>query len=120
KEVLVALNDEVKNGQVVARLDADAAEARLDTALAELEVARHGVEIAHRQVDRALHEADNAEALEVSAEADTKRAQVTAVDARQDRTRKRKLATTGDVAAAEAEHSDASYGAANAGVASAK
>src|SRR6185369_17300560 len=54
KEVLVALNDEVQPGQVVARLDPDAAAARLDTALAELEVARHGVEIARRQVERAL------------------------------------------------------------------
>ena len=94
--------------------------ARLDTALAELEVARHGVEIARRQVDRAQYEADNANALEVSAEADTKRAEVTAGDAGRDRTRKRKLATTGDVAPADAERSEASFGAANAGVASAK
>src|SRR5262249_39338352 len=47
-EVLVDVNEPVKAGQVLARLDSDSAQARLDTARADLEVARQGTEIARR------------------------------------------------------------------------
>jgi HlyD family secretion protein len=120
KEISAAVNDEVKAGQVLVRLDSDSAQARLDTALADLEVARRGVDIASRQLDRANRESANAEALEAGARADTQRAEVSAVDARRDLQRKRKLASSGDVAPADAEHTAAASGAADAGVASAK
>ena len=120
KEVLVDVNEEVKAGQVLARLDPDAAQARLETALADLEVARQGIEIARGQVDRALRDADNARALQVSAEADATHAELTATDARRDLKRKRKLGATGDVAPVDTEHSETVYDAASAGVASAR
>ena len=119
KEVLVDVDDVVDAGQVLARLDADSVQARLDTALADLEVARQGVEIARGQVDRALRDVDNAQALQASAEADARHAELTATDARRDLKRKRTLGATGDVAPADAEHSKTMYDAANAGVASA-
>lgn len=120
KEVLVDVNDEVKAGQALARLDPDSTQARLDTALADLEVARQGVEIARAQVDRALRDGDNAQDLQVGAEAEAKHAELTATDARSDLKRKRKLGATGDVAPVDTEHSETAYGAASAGVASAK
>jgi HlyD family secretion protein len=120
KEVLADVNEEVTAGQVLARLDPDSAQARLDIALADLEVARQGVEVARGQVDHALREADNAQALQISAEADAKHAELTAVDARRDLKRKRKLVTTGDVAPVDTEHSETAYDAASAGVASAQ
>jgi HlyD family secretion protein len=120
KELLVDVNDEVAAGQVLARLDPDSAQAKLDTASADLDVARQGVEIARGQVDRALRDADNARALQVSAEADAQHAELTATDARRDLKRKRQLGATGDVAPVDAERSETAYGAANAGVASAR
>jgi HlyD family secretion protein len=120
KEVLVDVNDEVSAGQVLARLDPDSVQAKLDTAQADLEVARQGVEIARGQVDRALRDADNARAMQVSAEADAQHAELNATDARRDLKRKRQLGATGDVAPADAERSETAYGAANAGVTSAR
>lgn len=102
-EVPVDFNAQVKAGDILARIDPSAAQARLDVARSDLNVSRGAVDIANSQVELARRQLDNAKATLDSARAAAKAAALSLTDANRDLSIKRELATTGDVSPRETE-----------------
>jgi len=93
REVLADFNQEVRRGQVLARLDPETYEYRLKQAQADLDAA-------HAQV--AMHEASLA-----ARQSDASRAQINLDEARRDEARKAELVRRGYIAAAELDRARA-------------
>jgi HlyD family secretion protein len=91
KELLVDFNSVVKKNQVIARIDPDIFEAKVNQARADLDSSRATVLNQEAQVERARADVDNARAALVEAKAFTAKAQVQAVDAKRDSDRKTEL-----------------------------
>ncbi len=105
KEMLADYNSEVTAGQVIARIDPETFEAKVNQAEAELAVARANVGIQRAGVERAEKELANAEAALNSARAQSNKARITLENAR--RNMERRLALYRSGAASESQADDA-------------
>src|SRR5205809_5852691 len=88
KALNVDFNSIVKKNQVIARIDPDIFEAKVQQAKADLDSSRAAVLNQEAQVERARADVDNARAALVEAKAFTAKAQVQSVDAKRDYERK--------------------------------
>jgi len=114
KELKVDFNSIVKKDQVIARIDPDIFEAKVNQARADLDSARAGVLNQEAQVERARADVDNARAALVEAKAFTAKAQVQSVDAKRDYDRKTELFDRQLIAKSDLDTAQATYDAAGA------
>ncbi|MBI4590269.1 MAG: biotin/lipoyl-binding protein [Candidatus Rokubacteria bacterium] len=91
KQLFADFNSEVKKDQLIARIDPDIFEAKVNQAKAELENAQAAVLNQAANVERARAEVENARAALAGARAQTAKAQVSLVEARRDLDRKTEL-----------------------------
>jgi HlyD family secretion protein len=112
KELLVDFNSIVKKNQVIARIDPDIFEAKVNQAKADLDSVRATVLNQEAQVERARADVDNARAALVEAKAFTAKAQVQAGDAKRDFERKSELFGRQLIAKSDLDTSQAVYDAA--------
>jgi HlyD family secretion protein len=112
KELLVDFNSVVKKNQVIARIDPDIFEAKVNQAKADLDSVRATVLNQEAQVERARADVDNARAALVEAKAFTAKAQVQAGDAKRDFERKSELFGRQLIAKSDLDTSQAVYDAA--------
>jgi HlyD family secretion protein len=112
KELLVDFNSIVKKNQVIARIDPDIFEAKVNQATADVDSARAAVLNQEAQVERARADVDNARAALVEAKAFTAKAQVQSVDAKRDYDRKTELFARQLIANSDLDTSQATYDAA--------
>src|SRR5205814_199865 len=91
KELFVDFNSVVKKGQVVARIDPDIFEAKVNQAKADLASAKAAVLNQQAQIERSRADVDNARAAHAEARAQTAKAQVAVVDTKRDLDRKTEL-----------------------------
>src|SRR5215510_7436570 len=109
KELLADFNTRVERGQVIARLDPELFQARVDQALADLESSRGTVINQVAQLERARADVDNAEAALAEGKANTLKARVTAIDSKRDLDRKTQLANRELIARSDLDTSQATY-----------
>ena len=112
KELKVDFNSIVKRNQVIARIDPDIFEAKVNQATADVDSARAAVLNQEAQVERARADVDNARAALVEAKAFTAKAQVQSVDAKRDYDRKTELFARQLIAKSDLDTSQATYDAA--------
>src|SRR6267378_5327173 len=112
KDLLVDFNSIVKKNQVIARIDPDIFEAKVNQAKADLDSSRAAVLNQEAQVERARADVDNARAALVEAKAFTAKAQVQSVDAKRDFDRKAELFGRQLIAKSDLDTSQATYDAA--------
>jgi len=112
KELKVDFNSIVKRNQVIARIDPDIFEAKVNQATADVDSARAAVLNQEAQVERARADVDNARAALVEAKAFTAKAQVQSVDAKRDYDRKTELFARQLIANSDLDTSQATYDAA--------
>jgi len=112
KDLLVDFNSIVKKNQVVARIDPDIFEAKVNAAKADLESSRATVLNQEAQVERARADVDNARAALVEAKAFTAKAQVQSLDAKRDYDRKTELFGRQLIAKSDLDTAQATYDAA--------
>src|SRR5918996_1186896 len=84
KELLADFNTVVRRGQVIARIDPDTFEAKVNQARAEVEAAQAAVLNQQAQVERSRADLENVRAAHAEARAQTARGQVALADARRD------------------------------------
>src|SRR5438132_1034168 len=84
KALFVDFNSIVKKGQVVARIDPDIFEAKVNQAKADLDSAKAAVLNQQAQIERSRADVDNARAAHAEAKAPTAKAQVAVVDTKRD------------------------------------
>lgn len=113
KELRADFNDRVKKGQVIALLDTDHLQARLQQTKAELETARATFTMQQAQADKAKSDV-------LTATAEIARAQAALIEARRDNVRKQSLARRGIGSRADADKSESALRQAEATLASAK
>src|SRR5439155_10431 len=114
KELLADFNTRVERGQVIARLDPELFQARVDQAQADLESSRATVINQVAQLERARADVDNAEAALAEGKANTLKARVTALDSKRDLDRKSQLASRELIARSDLDTAQATYDAAGA------
>ncbi len=112
KDLLVDFNSVVKKNQVVARIDPDIFEAKVNAAKADLDSSRATVLNQEAQVERARADVDNARAALVEAKAFTAKAQVQSLDAKRDYDRKTELFGRQLIAKSDLDTAQATYDAA--------
>ncbi|MGH7314596.1 MAG: efflux RND transporter periplasmic adaptor subunit, partial [Candidatus Rokuibacteriota bacterium] len=91
KQLLVDFNSAVRKGQIIARIDPETFEAKVNQARAEVEGSHAAVLNQQAQVERARADVENARAAHAEARAQTARAQVALSDASRDLERKTEL-----------------------------
>jgi HlyD family secretion protein len=91
KELLADFNSEVREGQIIARIDPENFEARVRQAEAELAVSKSNVSTQRAAVERAKAELQNSRSALDAAKAQTEKARVGAKDAKRDLNRKQTL-----------------------------
>src|SRR5881398_772000 len=109
KELFVDFNSVVKKSQVVARIDPDIFEAKVNQAKADLASAKSAVLNQQAQVERSRADVENARAAHAEGKAQTAKAQVAVVDTKRDLDRKtelfaRQLIAKSDLDSAQAAH----------------
>src|SRR5262249_49522996 len=109
KELLADFNTRVERGQVIARLDPELFQARVDQALADLESSRATVINQVAQLERARPDVENAEAALAEGKANTLKARVTAIDSKRDLGRKSQLAGRELIAKSDLDTAQATY-----------
>src|SRR2546430_14627073 len=114
KELLADFNTRVERGQVIARLDPELFQARVDQAQADLESSRATVINQVAQLERARADVDNAEAALAEGKANTLKARVTALDSKRDLDRKSQPARRELIARSDLDTAQATYDAAGA------
>src|SRR5262245_14615882 len=112
KELLADFNSPVRRGQLIARIDPEIFEAKVNQAKADLESARASVINQQAQVERARADVQNARAAHAEGRAQTAKAQVAVVDSQRNRTRKsepcgRDLIAKADMDTSQAAHDSA-------------
>src|SRR2546422_6204968 len=112
KELLVDFNSVVKKGQVVARIDPDIFEAKVNQAKADVDSAKATVLNQQAQVERSRADVENARAAHAEARAQTAKAQVAVLDTKRDFDRKtelfgRQLIAKSDLDSSQAAHDSA-------------
>ncbi len=90
-QLLADFNSQVKKGQLIARIDPDSFEAKVNQAKADLENTQAAVLNQAANVERARADIENARAALASAQAQTAKAKVTLLDAKRDFDRKSEL-----------------------------
>ena len=109
KELAADFNSRVTGGNVIARLNDDAIQARLAHALIEVDVASAAVSVQRAQLERAGADADVARAAVVVAQAEVERAEMTLKDAERERDRKRELFSRGVSSIAERDRAEVAF-----------
>jgi HlyD family secretion protein len=109
KALLADFNTEVRRGQVIARIDPDTFEAKVNQARAEVEAAQAAVVNQQAQVERSRADIENVRAAHAEARAQTVRGQVALADARRDLDRKDELARRELIARSEHDTAQAAY-----------
>ena len=112
KELLVDFNSVVKKGQVVARIDPDIFEAKVNQAKADVDSAKAAVLNQQAQVERSRADVENARAAHAEARAQTAKAQIAVLDTKRDFDRKtelfgRQLIAKSDLDSSQAAHDSA-------------
>jgi len=102
-EVMVDFNDEVKNGEPIAKVDSQTFAARVREAEAALEVAKAAVAIERASVDKAAADEANARAALTVAKAQTESARVKAADAQRELEWRRTLLKRATIAPTEVD-----------------
>src|SRR5437870_2120091 len=120
KELFVDFNSVVKKGQVVARIDPDIFEAKVNQAKADLASAKSAVLNQQAQVERSRADVENARAAHAEAKAQTAKAQVAVVDTKRDLDRKTELFARQLIAKSDLDSSQAAYDSAGAQLDSAR
>src|SRR5438034_9947617 len=109
KELFVDFNSVVKKGQVVARIDPDIFEAKVNQAKADLASAKSAVLNQQAQVERSRADVENARAAHAEGKAQTAKAQVAVVDTKRDLDRKTELFARELIAKSDLDSSQAAY-----------
>jgi len=112
KALNVDFNSIVKKNQVIARIDPDIFEAKVQQAQADLDSSRAAVMNQQAQVERARADVDNARAALVEAKAFTAKARVQSLDAKRDFDRKTELFDRQLIAKSDLDTAQATYDAA--------
>ncbi len=120
KQLLVDFNSPVRKGQLIARIDPEIFEAKVNQARADLESAQAAVLNQQAQVERARADVENARAAAAEGRAQTAKAQVAGLDAKRDLDRKTELLRRELIATSEGDTAQAAYDSAAAQVDSAK
>jgi HlyD family secretion protein len=112
KELLVDFNSIVKKNQVIARIDPDIFQAKVNQAKADLDSSRATVLNQEAQVERARADVENARAALAESKAQTAKARVAVIDTKRDFDRKtelfaRKLIARSDLDSSQAAHDSA-------------
>src|SRR2546427_5509330 len=109
KELFVDFNSPVKKGQLIARIDPETFDAKVNQAQAEVDSAVATVLNQQAQVERARADVENAKAALAEGKAQTAKAQVAAVDTKRDLDRKSELFKRELIAKSDLETSQAGY-----------
>src|SRR5881409_2742066 len=112
KELKVDFNSIVRKNQVIARIDPDIFEAKVNQAKADHDSSRAAVMNQLAQVERARADVDNARAALVEAKAFTAKARVQSLDAKRDFDRKTELFDRQLIAKSDLDTAQATYDAA--------
>jgi HlyD family secretion protein len=120
KELMVDFNSVVRRGQVIARIDPETFEAKVNQARAEVDSAQATVLNQQAQLERARADVENARAAVAQSRAETARSQVALVDARRDYERKTELFAKELVAKSDRDTSQATHDSAAAALDAAK
>jgi len=112
KQLSADFNSVVRKGDVIARLDPEIFEAKVNQAKAELDSAKAAVLNQQAQIERSRADVANARAAHAEAKAQTAKAQVAVVDTKRDLDRKtelfkRQLIAKSDLDSAQAAHDSA-------------
>lgn len=109
KELYADFNSQVKKGQVIARIDPDIFDAKVNQAKSQVEAAKASVLNQQAAVERARADLGNAQAAQAVAKAQTAKGQVSVVDTQRDLGRKRDLRTKGFIAQADEDAAQAVF-----------
>jgi HlyD family secretion protein len=109
KELFADFNSVVRKGQMIARLDPEILEAKVNQARAEIDSALATVLTQQAQVERARADVDNARAALAEAVTQTARAEVALLDAARDLERKRELIRRGLIAKSDRDAAQTLY-----------
>jgi HlyD family secretion protein len=109
KELHADFNSQVKRGQLIARIDPDTFEAKVNQAKAQVEAARATVLNQRAAVDKTRADLENARAALAGARAQTAKAQVAVLDARRDLDRKSDLLKKELIAQSDKDTSQAAH-----------
>lgn len=109
KELYADFNSQVKKGQIIARIDPESFDAKVNQAKAEVEAARATVLNQQAQVERARADVENARAALAGARAQTAKAQVAVLDAKRDLDRKSDLLRKELIAQSEKDTAQATH-----------
>jgi HlyD family secretion protein len=120
KELFADFNTVVKRGQLIARIDPEIFEAKVNQAKGELDAARAAVLNQAAQVEKARADVENAKSALAEAKAQTAKSQVALVDTRRDYDRKTELISKELIAKSDVDSSQAAHDSAAAQVDSAK
>ncbi len=119
-ELKADFNSAVRAGQVIARIDPESLEARVEQAAAELAVAEATVTTKKAALIQARANRDNARATLAAYQADVERATVSATDLEREYDRKARLRERGVVAVSVVDSAKTAHDSAVAGIRSAK
>jgi HlyD family secretion protein len=120
KELQADFNSPVRKGQLIARIDPDIFQAKVNQARADLEASRAAVINQQAQVERARADVQNARAALAEGRAQTAKADVTVADMGRDRDRKSELFARGLIAKSDMDTAQAALDSAAAQVDSAR
>ena len=120
KELSADFNTLVKKNQIIARIDPEIFEAKVNQARADVASAQAAVMNQEAQVQKARADVENARAALAEAKANTAKAQVTVVDAKRDFDRKTELFKRELIAKSDLDSSQAAHDSAGALVDAAK
>jgi HlyD family secretion protein len=109
KELFADFNTIVKKGQLIARIDPEIFEAKVNQAKGELDAAQATVLNQVAQVEKARADVENAKASLAEAKAQTAKSQVALVDARRDYDRKKELIGKELIAKSDLDSSQANH-----------
>jgi len=109
KELAADFNSRVTRGDIIARLNDDAVQARLAHALIEVDVASAAANMQRAQLERAKADADGARAAVAVAQTDVERAEMTLRDTERERERKRDLFARGVSSTTERDRAELAY-----------
>ena len=109
KELFADFNSQVEKGQVIARIDPDIFEAKVNQAKGQLESSRAAVLNQQAMVEKTRADVENARAAVAAARAQTAKSQVAVLDARRDLGRKRDLREKGFIAQADEDTAQATH-----------
>jgi len=109
KELTADFNSEVHAGQVIARIDPQLFEVRLQQAEADLAVARANVAVQSAGLERARTELENAEAMHAANKAQTEKASAALLDARRNLDRKQALFKKKVISESQSDEAQTAY-----------